>query len=904
MSAVIRAPSGTVTFLFTDIEGSSRLWEEHPAEMRELVAQHDMRFRVAIEANDGYVVKATGDGFHAAFGRAADAVKAAERLQAATADLPTLKVRIGINTGEVQERDGDYFGPPVNRAARLMSAAHGGQVLIAGVTADLVPGLTLRNLGEHRLRDLGSPTLVWQLGTGEFPPLQTLDDLPGNLPVQRTSFVGRVEEVKQLGALIETERLVTLTGPGGVGKSRLALQLAAEVAPAFKDGAWFASLASLAEGSLVAGAVLEAVGVSQRQGEPAIDTLCAWSRARDALLVIDNCEHLSAEVAGVVDRVADASTTLRMIVTSQQSLGVRGERLWTVAPLSGAGGVLADSVELFVDRARMARADFSLSADNEAAVIEICTRLDHVPLAIELAAARMRGMAPADIARRLDQRLRLLASSDRLVAGRHRTLDAAMRWSYDLLDETQRRVFDRLSVFAGPFTIEAAEAIVEGEGVEGWEILDRVLALVDKSLVVAEETSAGARYRLLETMRHFGSANLVDSGVHDLYRDRHADYYADYVLSRRPQLHGVGDIPARAEIQRELENIRVALRQAADDVSSSRFDRLYSALFTLWHMSARVPEGAAWAAEFLGRPCADPRERIVALGFAATIANENDIAVGEALANAAEDLAASCDAGPPLVAIAVVALVAMMRGETDAAIAKVERALALAADEPDLFVRIQGLSTSFSVLAVCGAIDRLEGLLREWSPLVEQLGSRFLQMQISNSTAPIIHLTDPDRAGEFLSRVYELNDEMSYIAGNSTNAMFLAFHELRSGNTVAAARWAREALKLSIENTPSFVAQTTNAIVATVKRHSLPDAAVILGALQAHRRRKHQAGTWGEIETEARYEASLRRGLGDQFDDAYAKGLALDEAQMIAYAFAQLDAITQISDQAEAGGNR
>ena len=882
--------------MFTDIEGSTRLWEEHPEQMRELVAQHDVRFRAAIEANDGYLVKGTGDGVHAAFARAADAVRAAERLQAATADLPTLLVRIGINTGEVQERDGDYFGPAVNRAARLMSAAHGGQILIAGVTADLVPGLILRNLGEHRLRDLGSPILVWQLGTEEFPPLRTLNGMPGNLPVQRTSFIGRTDEVKQLSELIETERLVTLTGPGGVGKSRLALQVAAEVMPMFEDGAWFASLSSLAEGSLVAATVLQAVGVPQRQGEAAIDTLCSWSTTREALLVIDNCEHLLGEVAAVVDRLADTSRALRMVVTSQESLGVRGEHVWTVAPLSGPGSASGDSVELFVDRARMARADFSLNADNEAAVIEICSRLDHVPLAIELAAARMRGMAPADIARRLDQRLRLLTSSDRLVAGRHRTLDAAMRWSYELLDGTQQRVFDRLSVFAGPFTIEAAEAVVVGDGVEGWEILDAVLALVDKSLVIAEETSTTARYRLLETMRHFGTANLADCGLQDQYRDRHADHYADFVLSRRPQLHGVGDIEARAEVDGELDNIRVALRQAADDCASQRFDELYSALFSLWHMHERVLEGAAWAKEFLGRPFVDPKERVVALGFAATIANERDIGLGETLAKLGEDLAASLATPPPLVAIAASAVIAMMRGHPEAAISSVERAFLVATEEPDLFVRGQGLSTCLSVLAVCGATDRLNEVLRDATLLAEQLGSRFLQMQIANSTAPIVHLTDPEHAREFLLRAYQLNDEMSFMAGNSTNAMFLAYQELRSGDTVAAARWARKALEMSIQHTPSYIAQASNSIVATVKRQSPPDAAVLLGALRAHRARKYQAGTSGEIDSEARYEASLRRALGDQFDPAYARGFALDEDEMIAYAFLRLDAIIESGD--------
>ena len=346
-----QAPSGTVTFLFTDIEGSTRLWEEQPEAMRDLVAEHDARFRDTIEANDGYVVKGRGDGFHAAFSRAGDAVKAAEQLQAATADLPNIKVRIGLNTGEVQERDGDYFGPAVNRAARIVAAGHGGQVLMSSVTADLVPGLTLRNLGEHRLRDLGHPMLIWQLGTDEFPPLQTLDELPGNLPVQRTSFIGRTDEVKELGALVTHERIVTLTGPGGVGKSRLALQVAAEVAPDVPRRRVVRVARRARRGRAGRGNDPRSVGYPRTPGRARGRHVLCMASVREALVLIDNCEHLLTEVATVVDRALEASTTIAMLSTSQAPLGVRGEHAWAVAPLSGPSGASHDSVELFVDRA-------------------------------------------------------------------------------------------------------------------------------------------------------------------------------------------------------------------------------------------------------------------------------------------------------------------------------------------------------------------------------------------------------------------------------------------------------------------------------------------------------------------------------------------------------------------------
>jgi predicted ATPase/tetratricopeptide (TPR) repeat protein len=887
-------PSGTVTFLFSDMEGSTWLWEDRPEEMRSLVAEHDARFRAVIEAHEGYVVKGRGDGFHAAFGRAADAVAAAEQAQAAMADLPEIKVRMGINTGEVQERDGDYFGPPVNRAARLMAAGHGGQVLLAGVTADLVPGLVLRNLGEHRLPDLGAPMPIWQLGTAEFPPLRTLDELPGNLPVQRTSFVGRADEVKDLAELVTTERLVTLTGPGGVGKSRLALQVAADVAPAFGDGTWFASLASLEEPELVAPTILEAFGVPERRGEPALETLCGWAATRKVLVLIDNCEHMVAEVAEVADRLIESSKTVTVLTTSQAPLSVRGEHVWPVAPLSGLHGMSRDSVELFVDRARMARADFTLSDESEPAVVEICERLDHLPLAIELAAARVRGMAPADIARRLDQRLRLLASSERGAPGRHRTLDAAVRWSYDLLDETQQRVFDRLSVFAGPFTIDAAEAVVADDGVENWEVLDAVLALVDKSLVLADESTGVTRYRILETMRAFGSANLGAAGVEQTYRGYHAAHYAAFVLSRRPQLHGAGDQQALGEITSEFENIRVALRSAADDLTSAAFEQLFTCLFPLWLGRGRTFEGFAWCGELRDRPVIDARASIVALGFGALIANNSDLDLAQEMVAAAEALSHSTGLAVPLQAIAVRGLGALMQGRSADAIAHAEQLVALAPDEPDMFVRIQSLQTVLATFAITGNLERFAELRREIDPAVEQLGSQFLLASHASSLSPVVHLVDPDHAEAVLLRGYALNDEFGNLQANSSHTMFLALYYLREGDSEAAATWTERALQLAIDHAPAFIAQVVNTAIAVTRSRSSADSAVLLGALRAHRLRRAQTGTQLEIDAETHYEASLRRSLGDKFDALFARGAALDEAGMIALAFEQLDAVAAL----------
>jgi predicted ATPase/class 3 adenylate cyclase len=908
---VVELPSGTVTFLFTDLEGSTRLWEEHPDLMHDALARHDELVRAAIEGQGGSVVKTTGDGFHAAFPTAEAGVVAAIvaqlALDAEAWSLPTPpRVRMGVHTCEAELRDGDYYASGVNRAARLMSVAHGGQVVVSLATSELVrdTDVELVDLGEHRLRDLAAAERVFQVQAAgletEFPPLRSLDALPGNLPVQRTTFVGRAEELKELTALVARERLVTLTGPGGVGKSRLALQVAAELGPAFDDGVWFASLAALEEGALTAATILEALGVPTRRGESATETLCAWGKTREALLVIDNCEHLPVEVAEVVDRLLEASTTVSVVATSQSPLGVRGEHVWAVDPLSGSRGVSRDSVVLFADRARMVRADFVITDENEAAIVEICEQLDHVPLAIELAAARVRAMTPADIARRLDQRLRLLASSDRLAPGRHRTLDAAARWSYDLLDEAQQRVFDRLSVFAGPFTIEAAEAVVAGDDVDEWEVLDAILGLVDKSLVVADERADHTRYRLLETLRHFGQANLATAESLGSYRARHADYYADYVLSRRPQLHGAGDLRAREEVEGELENIRVALRHAADDHSSARFEHLYAALFTVWQRN-RCLEGASWALELRARPDSDPIARIAALGDAAHVTQQVDIAVGAELAEAAEALAATTEGARPLAALGVSAMVELYQGRSEAAIGRAEHVVALSGDEPDLFVRANALAVCCSIFATAGAHDRAVEIERMMVPLAETLDNRYALAMVSGCRMSGVHLTEPDGGAEYLRRAMALYDEVGMHQSGATVSTFLALHELRRGDRATAARTAARSLQVTIDYTPTFLAMVTNTVIAIVSRPAPAPAAELLGALRAHRVRAHQEGTSLETDAEAHYEASLRRRLGDEFDTHYARGLTLDDAAMVELALDQLALIADSSGDAAVG---
>jgi predicted ATPase len=544
-----------VTFLFTDIAGSTRLWEERPDEMRALVAQHDARFRSVVEAHDGYVVKGTGDGLHAAFGRAGDAVAAASAARAAIADLPDIRVRMGINTGEAQERDGDYFGSAVNRTARLMAAGHGGQVLLAAVTVDLVPDLVVRCLGEHRLRDLGSPMVIWQLGTDEFPPLRSLDARSTNLPVQLTTFVGREEQVKAVAELLAEHRLVTLTGVGGVGKTRLATQAAADAVDRFGDGVWLVELAPI-DAPRVIDAIARVLGVEISRDAAVDSSLLDFVRTRSLLLLLDNCEHVVREVRKIADALLRAAPGVSILATSREALRVDGEHLFSIPSLDDHA-----ALRLFVERAQAADASFALDDSGERVIEELCARLDGVPLAIELAAARARMFSVGELARRVDQRFRLLTGG-RGDIERHQTLRAAIDWSYDLLEDLERVAFARFSAFAGGGTLEAIESVVGDEEELADVIVDVVSGLVDKSLVLADRTHADSRYEMLETIRQYAQEKLVQLGDAERVRERHARWYAEFARSAGRGLYSADELEWDERLRLEIDNLQVAVAWA------------------------------------------------------------------------------------------------------------------------------------------------------------------------------------------------------------------------------------------------------------------------------------------------------------------------------------------------------
>jgi len=541
----VGGPSGTVTFLFTDVEGSTRLWEAAPEAMRAALHRHDVIVRQAIEGHGGYVFATGGDGFAAAFARAGDALGAAADAQAGLVaeDWPegaAIRVRMGIHTGEAEERDGDYFGTAVNRASRLMTAAHGGQVLVSSAAASVADLAGLQDLGELRVRDLGEPQHVFQLGDGVFGPLRSLEGGLGNLPLVSSSLVGREDELAAVAEALAVSRLVTVVGVGGVGKTHLALEAARRASISFADGAWLVELAAItAEAGLVDG-VASALGAVRTVGGSMTESLGGFLRTKRMLVVLDNCEHLLGAAAELVDGWLRVCPDLVVAATSREPLGVHGERVIHLGSLRfprGTGleeATASPAVRLFCERAVGAGGDLTLDDTNVASIATICRRLDGIPLALELAAARVRSMAVADLERRLDHTFRLLVGSGGGAVERHQTLRRAIEWSYDLLDDRERVVFERLSVFVGGFSLAAAETVVAdvdsaGRTVDALEVVDAVGALVDKSMVQLDAAGSEGRYRLLETLRLFGAERLAAAGEADDTRRAHARWCVAYL---------------------------------------------------------------------------------------------------------------------------------------------------------------------------------------------------------------------------------------------------------------------------------------------------------------------------------------------------------------------------------------
>lgn len=600
-------PASPPTFLFTDIEGSTKLWEQRPEAMRLALARHDALMHAEIAGRQGRVFKTIGDAFCAVFGSAPDALEAALAIQAALfswnsaeAEMPPLRVRMALHAGHAEERDGDYFGPALNRTARLLAIGHGGQTLLSAAARDAAcggtpPEVRLLDLKSHRLKDLSQPEHVWQASwmglPQEFPPLRSLG--ANNLPVQLTSFVGREAALAEVKILMDRQRLLTLVGPGGAGKTRLALQAAAESVP--DDGVWMVDLAPLTDPTLVTQAVASVLNVGEEPERPLLRTLADSLRSKQMLLILDNCEHLLDAAAALVQSLLQSCPGVRLLATSRERLGLTGEQAYPVPSLALPSFDLpqtalsvgsSEAGRLFLDRAALFPG-FAVTDSDAPALARLCRRLDGIPLALELAAARTRSLTVEQIDARLDQRFRLLTGGSRTALPRHQTLQGLMDWSYELLLPRERHLLAALSVFSGGWTLAAAEAVCTDEETEDWEVLDLVTSLVDKSLVVFDSQ----RYRLLETVRLYARSRLDESPDAGAARTRHARYFLALGQEMEPQFYDPDAAAAFNQVETEHDNFRAALAWFQTKGDAAEALHLATSLLRFWQVRGYLSEG-------------------------------------------------------------------------------------------------------------------------------------------------------------------------------------------------------------------------------------------------------------------------------------------------------------------------
>jgi predicted ATPase/class 3 adenylate cyclase len=736
------------TFLFTDIEGSTRLWEQEPERMKVALARHDALARDAVSAHGGTVVKTTGDGIHAVFDDPLGGVAATIDLLRSLADpqatggLP-ISIRCGLHVGAVQRRDGDYYGTTVNRAARIMSTAHGGQVLLSGAVAAAVEGrlpeaVTLRDLGAVRLRDLAQPERLYQVVHPalrlDFPALRSLEATPNNLPQQVTSFVGRERELGEVKALLGQTRMLTLLGIGGLGKTRLSLQAAVESMDDYPDGVWFVELAALTDPHLVPQAVASALGVTEEAGRPVVEALQRYAKDRRALLILDNSEHLLQACAELAETLLRSGPNVRILASSREPLRVPGETTYHVPPLGVPDARTAatpealagfESVRLFVDRAMAVQPAFRVTGESAPAVAEICRRLDGIPLALELAAARVRMLSPEKIAERLNDRFHLLTGGSRTALPRQQTLRALIDWSYDLLTGPERALLRRLAVFAAGWTLEAAEAVGAGGEIGAADVLDLLGHLVDKSLVVTDAN--GERYRLLDTVRQYAQERLVEAGESNDARARHLAFYLELAEQAKPQLVGPQQASWLARLDLERENLLAAHAWCDDPTTAPELGlRLVDAVQSYWIIRGVLGLGHRVTTEALARRGAQARNRarcrvLFGAGWLGCCMGR----YREAIADLEESLAIAREIGDSKRIAAVLqplALASLGLGDAAAARGHAEEALVLARQGGEKRSIAAALINLAQVCRVQGEADAAEPLYESALELARELG--------------------------------------------------------------------------------------------------------------------------------------------------------------------------------------
>ncbi|MGW8145187.1 MAG: tetratricopeptide repeat protein, partial [Anaerolineales bacterium] len=781
----LNLPSGTVTFLFTDIEGSTELSQKYPDALPVLLARHNQIMHQAIKAHNGFVFQVAGDSFAAAFHAPLEALSAAldaqRNLYLEEWTPASIKVRMGIHTGtaqlQIDSKENAYSGyATLASTQRIMSAGHGGQILLSSATRELVSDMLpesveLIDLGEKRLKDLLHPVHLYQLNLAghptTFPPLKTLDFFPNNLPVQLTSFVGRENEIAELKQEMHKHRLVTLTGTGGTGKTRLALQVAADLIERFDHGVWFIELAPLTDPDLIAQTILSAIGIQEHQVRIPLEILKGYLHDKKSLIVLDNCEHLIEGCAMVVNTLVNVAPDLKILASSREALGVKGEKIYTVPSLSlpdlqqlPAIEQLSqyEAVQLFIDRASLVSPHFDINIENAPLIARICSRLDGIPLALELAAARARMMSVEQISVRLDDRFRLLTGGARTALPRQQTLRALVDWSYDQLSENERLLLRYLSVFAGSWNLEAAEEVCVGNNIETYDVLDLLTQLVNKSLVVVFESSHSGetRYRMLETIRLYAREKLLESGGGEIIRQRHLAFFVKLVERAEPELYGSNQIIWLNRLEDEFDNLRTALNWAlAADIESGL--RIASIPWRFWDSRGHLQELEGWLSQFLDQYNTIDRIHALALGvFALLFFRQSNFT--ESIENA-----------------------------------KLSLQMARALSDKQL--------EAFS-LSLLGVITQLQGNVGEGVPLLEQglALSRAVGDKIGQANTlewlSFDH-TDLERAIAFAEESLYIHRELNNLIGIANVLCILARLTIWMGDFSSAALWLEEAFSIS-----------------------------------------------------------------------------------------------------------
>ncbi len=852
-------PTGTVSFLFTDIEGSTELLQRiGDRAYKDILEEHHRLMRGAFEPVGGHEVDTQGDAFFVAFPEASNAVAAAVDAQQAFAsyrwpDGVLVRVRMGIHTGEPTLGPGGYVGIDVHRAARICSAGYGGQVLVSERTHaeaqnDLRDDVSLEDLGEHRLKDLARPEHIYQVVIpglpADFPALKSLDIRITNLPsLELTSFIGREREQEEIKKLLATARLVTLMGPGGAGKTRLALQVAADLSEKFPKGVWLVELAPLSDPEIVVQTVAMVFGVREVPGRPLQDTLVDYLRTRELLLVLDNCEHLVQISAHLAAALLRGCPKLRILATSREALGTAGEVTYRVPSLTVPDPrrmvsvdqlTRFDATNLFLERAALSNPQFIVTDTTAPLVARICQRLDGIPLAIELAAARVKVLSVEQIAKRLDDRFRLLTGGTRAGLPHHQTLRTTVDWSYELLSEEERLLFRRLSVFAGGFSLEPVEAVCSGEGIGADDVLDLLARLVDKSLVVAESASGDIRYRMLETIRQYSRERLQESGEGDAVLRRHLEWHVGLAERVEPQLHGPDQVPWLDRLELNYDDFRAALEWARAQRDVEAGARLAGALHRFWELRGYFSEGREWLEWILsnGHGASVPGRAKAAYGAGVLASLQGDYGRADALSR--ESLRLYRELGDALgTALSLNTLAFIIRNQGDYRQARtlLEESLALSRRSGYKWAQAEALNIMGVAARRRGDHEQATAMFEESQALWRELGDKWgLAFSLGHLGVVARQQGDYDRARglheESLVLRRGLGDKLSIAAALSS----LGIVARHLGNHEQAGAMFEESLALSRElgDKPSIAAALCNLGFVLYRRGDDDRAAALL----------------------------------------------------------------------------